>query len=138
MFRASAILGATAIVLAGCASVEPAPCSSEWVEARLEAKLRPFAIKNARNIQQLRQAASYIDGQTVTGAMRIAQAVNTLQNMAEDFGDEVMPEFREVSRQCGGDREAVTVFTEFLRDEGVDREVLAWVDALADVFMDAN
>lgn len=119
------------ISLAGCASMEPEPCTRAWVDWKTEQIVKSFALSNTGEIREIRRAAQYLDGESRTGAFAIARATLTLGNLAEEFVEDVVPEVTSAIDQCGTTVGMATLFTDMLRDEGVDQRVLVWVESLS-------
>lgn len=96
--------------------------------------LKDYARDNRGEINDLKQAASYLEGQSSFGAMRLAFAVQSLRRMVDRFQDDVVPEVQEIALQCEVADPLQDVFIDFLRDEGVRNEVLEWVEAFKFAF----
>ncbi len=125
-------LGATALsFVSACTSVPVDPCSRAGIEYRLNQSLKAFASDNRADINDIRKASEFIGGKTAYGAMELAFAVNSLKRLVDSFREDVVPEIQSISGQCGTTENIQDVFMEFLRDEGVDREVLDWVNAMS-------
>ena len=75
---------------------------------------------NRADLNEVKGAASYLDGETTFGAMRLAFAVTSLKRIANDFEASVVPDIMEISGQCGTNEPLKGVFIDFLKDEGRD------------------
>ena len=116
-----------ALAVASCATTSD-PCSQSAVERRISYSLSDFARSNRADLNEVRQAVGYFEGQTVWGTMRIAQAVNAMRRVADGFEEEVVPDLVEISDQCGGVAPFREVFVDFLKDEGFNDQVVGWVE----------
>jgi hypothetical protein len=123
---AVALLGFTT----ACATIEPEPCTSAWVEWKTKQVVRPFVVSNRGDLRDLKDAAQYLDGESRFGALKIARAVQALQSLSESFVDDVVPEIELAAEQCGRSPELMTVFIDMLEDEGVSDRVIDWARAL--------
>lgn len=131
----ASLIGATAcFAVSGCASLDVDPCSREGIDLRMSRVLSVYARDNRGEINDLKQAASWMDGQTTFGAMKLAFAVQSLRKMVDRFEDDVVPEVQAIALQCQANQPLQDVFIDFLRDEGVKKDVLEWVEAFNFVF----
>lgn len=128
------VLGVAALLLVtGCASVELDPCSRAGIEQRVNASLKSFSRENRGDINDIKKAAQYLDGETVAGAMKLYFAVNAMERLVESFSDDVVPEVQQITQQCGTSENVRELFFDFLRDEGVNKEVLSWAENLSSI-----
>ena len=111
-------------------------CASVNVQLRMTQSLNSFARQNRADINEIKDAASYLDGATTTGAMKIAFAARALTRVVESFRETVAPDVQEIASQCKVQEPIRDVFVEFLRDEGVNRKVIEWVEDFNLVFED--
>ncbi len=114
-------------VVAGCATTVD-PCSTAGIDRRVSSALSDFARANRADLNEVKRAVAYFDGETVLGTMRIAQAVSALRRVASGFDEDVVPELQAISQQCGTAGNMREIFVDFLRDEGFNSRVLEWVD----------
>lgn len=121
-------------VISACASLDVDPCSRQGIEYRMNRILKDYARDNRGEINDLKQAASYLEGQSSFGAMRLAFAVQSLRRMVDRFQEDVVPDVQEIALECNVADPLQDVFIDFLRDEGVKNEVLEWVEAFKFVF----
>ena len=49
-----------------------------------------------------------------------------------------MPELQSAVEQCGTPEKFIPAFTGFLRDEGIDEEMLKWIDTLGTLAIDQS
>eukprot|EP00919_Chromeraceae_sp_WS-2016_P053691 GHVR01127479.1.p1 GENE.GHVR01127479.1~~GHVR01127479.1.p1 ORF type:complete len:145 (-),score=24.66 GHVR01127479.1:337-771(-) len=126
---ASSVVLMGAFTVSSCASMNADPCSRAGIEARMKPSLKDFARSNRADLNEVKKAASYLEGETTFGAMRLAFAVTSLKRMADDFEETVVPDITEITQQCGADAPLKGVFIDFLKDEGVNSKVIKWVEA---------
>ncbi|MEM6666677.1 MAG: hypothetical protein AAF638_09765 [Pseudomonadota bacterium] len=129
-----AVLALTA--LAGCATV-PEPCTPEWVDYQVQDVTRPFVIEYRNEIRTLRDLAGDLENPDLLTAFRLAGQVDTIILMVENFRDEAVPDIRAVVAQCDQPRVASRLLADMLTREGVDPDVVRWVEALGIVLDDA-
>lgn len=123
-----AALGVLAsMFVAGCATTVD-PCSTAGIERRVSASLSGFSRAYRADLNEVKRAVAYFDGETVLGTMRIAQAINSLRRVATGFEEDIVPELQSISQQCGTVGNLREIFVDFLRDEGFNNRVLEWVD----------
>ncbi|MAT35099.1 MAG: hypothetical protein CMK06_08135 [Ponticaulis sp.] len=125
---ASASFAAFLTAATGCASLNVDPCSSQGIQQRLEREFNQFARNNRSDLNEIRAASTWMDGQTNFGSMKIAFAAQSLRRLVSSFERDVVPEIQGIAEQCGTVEPLKGVFIEFLRDEGVSRNVLEWVE----------
>lgn len=127
-----------AVALAGlsaCASLEPEPCTAEWVEWKSDRILSDFSRANAGEIRNLRNFASKLEDGNVgpLTAMQIPSMIEDFKTLAGDFEQRTLPELNAAVAQCGSAQKLVPAFSRFLRDEGVGEEVIEWVEFIAEL-----
>lgn len=132
-YRLSALGVASLLLVTGCASVELDPCSKAGIEQRIDASLKSFSRENRGDINDIKKAAQYLDGGTVTGAMKLYFAVDAVERLVENFRDDVVPDVQQITQQCGTSENVRELFFDFLRDEGVNKEVLTWAENLSSI-----
>tara|TARA_R110000803_G_scaffold70357_3_gene133186 strand:- start:16 stop:459 length:444 start_codon:yes stop_codon:yes gene_type:complete len=121
--------------LAACASVEPKPCTAEWVDYKTEKVLNKFASNNRGMINDLRRLQGKDGEVDPFVAIQLASKTKQIQKFADTFQTIVVPELEMAIDQCGNEK-LVPAFTEFLRGEGVGEETLEWVAPLIDLMQD--
>jgi hypothetical protein len=121
--------------LAACASVEPKPCTAEWVDYKTEKVLKNFASNNRGMINDLRRLQGKDGEVDPFVAIQLASKTRQIQKFADTFQTIVMPELELALDRCG-DAELVPAFTEFLRGEGVGDDTLEWVAPLIGLMQD--
>lgn len=117
--------------LSACTSVDVDPCSRPAIEARIDQVVNVYARENRRDISDIKRAAQYLRGDTANGAMQLVFAVSALERLVDNFQADVVPEVQSISQQCGTTENVRELFFDFLKDEGVNREVLKWAENLA-------
>ena len=118
--------------LAACASLEPEPCSAEWVRWKTDQTLQPFAREHRGMIDALRDFSTGLEEPGPLTIMRIAARMEDFRRLAEDFQSDVMPELEAAVRQCGTSAEFVPAFADFLREEGVEEEMVGWIELIGE------
>ena len=121
--------------LAACASMEPEPCTAEWVDYKTEKVLNKFAKSNRGMIDDLRRLQGKDGEIDPFVAIQLASKTKQIQKFADTFQTIVVPELESALDRCG-DAELVPAFTEFLRGEGVGEETLQWVAPLIGLMQD--
>lgn len=123
-----AVLGVGMVALAGCATLEPEPCTAEWVEYRKDRILDGFARDNRSTLRTLKRLQSDLEDPGPFTALKIADAASDVGDMADDFVNRVVPEVEAALSQCGRDPvQAMELMATFLEDQDVGDDVLAWV-----------
>ncbi len=131
MGKSNWVVGAAGLALlgaGGCASIEPEPCTADWVEWKKDEVLGSFARENRSTIKLLRGLEDDLANPNAFTALKIASAADDIGGMADSFANRVVPEIRESIRRCSADPlRATQLMAEFLEDQGVDDDVVAWV-----------
>jgi len=131
MFRSNWAAGAASLALVGvsaCASIEPEPCTADWVEWKKDQVLGSFARENRSTIRLLRGLENDLANPNAFTALKIAAATDDIGAMADSFANRVVPEIQNSIRRCSADPlRATQLMAEFLDDQGVDDDVVAWV-----------
>ena len=123
---------ASLAALGACASMEPEPCTTEWVEWKTEKVLTNFARSNYSEINRLRKFSRTLEGGDIgpLTALKIPGMIEDFKELAEGFERKVLPELNSAIDQCGDPQKLIPAFTGFLRKEGVGEDVLEWVEVL--------
>jgi hypothetical protein len=121
-----------ALSLAACASIEPEPCTSEWVSWKKDRILKSFARSHTGDIGFVRDLRKTFDGGKLTpaDALMLMTAAPRIERLVGDFVDRAAPEVRSAIARCGGEPRTAALFAEMLRAEGVDEEILTWIETL--------
>lgn len=120
----------------GCATT-PEPCTPEWVDDQIEQVTRPFLIEYRSEIQTLRDLTGDLDNPDLLTAFRLAGQADNVILMVESFRDESVPQIRAAVAQCDQPGVATQLLADMLTREGVDRDVIRWVEALGVLMDDA-
>ena len=134
------LLATAAIAALAACATQPEPCTPEWVEWKSEKVLNSFAREHYSFIRDLRGLEGQLDNPGPVTAMRIVGMADDLIDVVGDFRGEVMPELNAAVKECGSVEKLMPTFITFLRKEGVDDDVLQWVEsfgALAETVQDA-
>ena len=131
---AAILLGLTC--LTACASVEPEPCTAEWVDYKTDKVLKKFASNNRGMINDLRRLQN-ADGDVDPFVAMQLLSKKKIERFADTFQTIVVPELQAAVDQCG-DAELIPAFTEFLRNEGVGDATLQWVGPLIGLMQDIH
>ena len=113
--------------LAACATVEPEPCSAEWIDYKTDRTLRAFASENRGLINDFRKLSRAEGDVDPIVAMSLASKSKRIQRFADSFNEIVLPELESALQQCGRSEEFVPALTSFLQDEGVSDEAISWI-----------
>lgn len=130
------LLAATALVgLTACATVEPEPCTAEWVEWKTDRILNDFARANSSELRSLRNFANTLEDGNMgpMTAMRLPGMIEDFKDLAEDFENRTLPELNAAVNQCGTPQKLIPAFTTFLRKEGVGEDVIEWVEFIGEL-----
>jgi hypothetical protein len=128
------LAGLTAALLLGaasCASMEPEPCTAEWVTWKKERVFDAYRKEHRREIDTLRETAQSLSGEgrdmSIAAAARLAPVALSL---VADFMDAAVPEIQSAVSQCGAPPQAAQLFADLLRSEGVDEDTVRTVERL--------
>ncbi|MEM9739378.1 MAG: hypothetical protein AAF829_05875 [Pseudomonadota bacterium] len=124
----SLVLGSAA--LSACASLEPEPCTPEWVDYQTEQIIRPFAIDYRSEIKTLRDLSGQLDNPSLLTTMRLVGQADTIADMFEDFQTRAVPRIEAAVAQCDSPGQASDLLVAMLEEEGVESDVIAWINAL--------
>ncbi|MEL8055253.1 MAG: hypothetical protein AAGK66_03800 [Pseudomonadota bacterium] len=125
------MIGAAALLaLSACASLEPEPCTAEWVEWKTDRILSDFARANSSELRSLRNFANQLEDGNMSPitALRIPAMIEDFKALAEDFETRTLPTLNAAVEQCGSPQKLIPAFTKFLRKEGVGEDVIEWVE----------
>ena len=123
---------ASLAALGACATMEPEPCTSEWVEWKTERVLTSFARSNYGEIRRFKTFSETLEDGNIgpMTAMKIPGMMKDFQELAKSFERRVLPELNSALAQCSAPQDLIPAFTAFLRKEGVGEDVLEWVEVL--------
>lgn len=123
--------------LNGCASLQPKPCTSDWVKWRTDAITSDFRQEFAPVIRDMAQFSRQLENPSPLVLLQVASRLQDFEAMARSFSGDVMPELRSAIDQCGTPTKFVSAFSGLLEEQGVDGKVLDWVESTA-VLMEDN
>lgn len=129
-YRPAVLALAGLLSLGACASLEPDPCTPEWVDYKTDQILDPFVREYRSEIAVLRDLSGEIDNPSVLTAFRMAGQADTIALMFEDFQERAVPQIQAAVAQCQEPRLASQLLIGMLEREGVEGDVLAWIEAL--------
>ena len=123
---------ASLAALGACATMEPEPCTSEWVEWKTDRVLTSFARSNYSEIRRFKNFSEKLEEGNVgpLTALKIPAMIEDFKELATSFERRVLPELNSAIAQCSAPEEFIPAFTGFLRKEGVGEDVLEWVELL--------
>ncbi len=127
----SFVIATTGLALAACASLAPEPCTGDWVKWRTDQVTRDFRREFSGEMRNLASFSRQLENPSPFVLLQMTARLEGFQSMARDFAETVMPELRSAVDQCGTPTKFVGAFSDLLRDEGVDGQVLDWVEATA-------
>ena len=113
--------------LAACATMEPEPCTAEWIDYKTDKILRSFASENRGLINDFRKLTREGGDIDPFVAMTLARKSGRIQTFADSFNRTVLPELEAALSQCGRNEEFMPALTSFLQDEGVSDEAISWI-----------
>ncbi|MEL6955731.1 MAG: hypothetical protein AAFO88_03730 [Pseudomonadota bacterium] len=116
--------------LTACASLEPEPCTPEWVDYQTEQVLRPFVREYRSEINTLRDLSGDLENPGVLTTMRLIGQADTIADMFEDFQGRAVPRIENALAQCSAPGEASDLLVAMLEREGVEPDVINWIEAL--------
>ena len=127
----TAICGAALITgLGGCATLEPEPCTAQWVDWHKDRIFDDFARRHRGDINALRNLGDDLNDPSVIAAIRLASRIESIGDMAEDFVSVTVPDVQNTLAPCASAGSASELVADMLRREGVGDETVAWVQAL--------
>lgn len=118
------------LALAGCATLEPEPCTPEWVDYKTDQVLDPFVRKYRSEFRTLRDLSGQLEDPSVYTTMRLVRQADSIVEMAQEFTETAVPEIQAAVAQCSAPRQASELLVALLRREGVEGDVITWIEAL--------
>ncbi|MEL6569041.1 MAG: hypothetical protein AAFQ22_11520 [Pseudomonadota bacterium] len=123
-------LAFTALATATCASLEPEPCTPEWVDYQTQQIIRPFAREYRSEIRALRDLSGQLENPSMLTTLRLVGQADTIADMFEDFQERSVPRIQAAVAQCDAPGEASDLLVAMLEREGVEPDVINWIAAL--------
>ncbi len=119
------------IGLSACASLEPEPCTAEWVDWQKERIFDGFAAGHRKELRMLRDLRDSPADIGMVEAIRLVGMAPDIAEMAQTFSERTVPSIRSAVAQCASTpASAAALLTEFLRSEGVSDEALMWISTI--------
>ena len=131
LYLVTCVVSAGALV--GCASLEPEPCTSDWVKWQTNEITNDFRRDYGEQISDLAKFSRQLENPSPLLLLQMSARLTEFQHMATNFSDTVMPQLRGAIDQCGTPTKFVTAFSGLLEEQGVDATVLDWVADTADL-----
>jgi len=123
--------------LSACATPEPEPCTAEWVDWTKEQVFQDFARTYRSDIRALRNLESDLQNPSMIAAIRLAHRAQSVGDMAEEFINVTVPDIQASLGPClSSPLSASELMGDLLTRQGVDAEVIGWVQALG-AFLEA-
>lgn len=133
----AASLAGLVMNLGACAGLEPEPCTPEWVDWQKNQIFDPFVADYRSEIGSLRNLEGNLENPGMLTALQLAGLIESLPRMAEDFNTDVVPRVQAAVATCAEPARASTLLAEMLRREGVEEDVLIWIETLG-LLMDSQ
>ncbi len=128
--RKSLIVLAT-VAMSGCATLEPEPCTSEWVEWKTSQLTDSFSAQYRAELRDMRQFARKLENPSPFVLLEAAGYLEDFRTIATDFSGEIMPQLRGAIDQCGAPTEFAAAFSGFLQQQGMPASIVTWVEDIA-------
>ena len=125
------LLALISVSLCACASLEPEPCTAEWVEWKTQNTLAPFAQTHKGTVQDLVRFSKNLEDPGPLTLITLPSKLEDLTTLAEAFKLDVLPELQSAAAQCETAKPFITAFSSFLEEEGVDQEMIALLTTLS-------
>lgn len=120
-----------AVLISGCATIEPEPCTSEWVEWRTTQITDQFSRQYRSELIDMKRFASRLENPSPLVLLQLSSRLQEFRTIATDFSSNVVPELRSAVDQCGTPTQFATAFSGFLEDQGMPETVLSWIEDIA-------
>lgn len=131
LLAAVAVLGVSA-----CASMEPKPCTPEWVEWKKERVFNEFAREHRQEIENMRKmVAAFVkdegpDRGFNAATLQFAMSGLGVLRLIGDFAESAVPAVREGIEKCGSSPRTAQLFADMLRKEGFDPKAAEAIESL--------
>ena len=117
--------------ISACASLEPEPCTAEWVDWQKERIFEDFAAGHRKELRALRDLRDTTTEMGTIEAIRLVGMAPDIAEMAQTFSERTVPSIRSAVAQCASTpASGAALLTEFLRSEGVSDEALMWISTI--------
>lgn len=124
------LFGVAAVMITGCATIEPEPCTSEWVEWRTSQITNSFSRQYRSELLDMRRFANRLENPSPLVLLELTSRLEEFRNIATDFSSNIVPELRSAVDQCGTPTQFATAFSGFLEDQGMPDTVLSWIQEI--------
>ncbi len=124
------IIGLAALMLSGCATLEPEPCTAEWVEWKTSQITDDFSRQYRSELRDMQQFARKLENPTPLVMLEIGARLEEFRAIATDFSNDVIPQLHGAVERCGAPTEFATAFSSFLQEQGMPETVLIWIDEI--------
>ena len=120
-----------ALALSACASLEPEPCTVEWIEWKTDQVTEGFVREYRPELRQLAGFSRALEDPSPLVLLEMSNRLSDFQVLAEAFQVDVLPDLKNAVDQCGSPTGFLTAFGSILEDQGVSGTVLEWVEEAA-------
>lgn len=127
----TSLLCMTALLLTSCATLEPEPCTSEWVEWRTDQITSQFSRQYRSELLDMKRFAERLENPSPLVLLEMTSRLQEFRTIAADFSTNIVPELRSAVDQCGTPTQFATAFSGFLEDQGMPDSILTWIEEIA-------
>lgn len=131
-----ALLLAPLALTAACASLEPEPCTAEWIDWHKQRLFAEFRQDYRSEIATLRDLGEGLRDPGPLTMMRLATSADDIAAMATDFTNNTVPEIQATLAPCQSPSGASALLADMLRQEGVNEDALRWIETLGPLIED--
>ncbi|MCI4645564.1 MAG: hypothetical protein MRY64_12360 [Hyphomonadaceae bacterium] len=124
------VLLCAVLALAGCATLEPEPCTPQWVDYKTDQIVDPFVRKYRSEIDTLRDLSGELDNPGMLTTLRMVNQADSILEMAREFTEVAVPEIQSAMAQCAQPGKASELLVAMLKREGVEGDAIAWIETL--------
>lgn len=129
--RAIGFLALGALLLSGCASLEPEPCTTDWVQWKTDRITEGYVREFRPELRELAAFSRAMENPSPLLLIQMTTRLSDFQLLAEAFRADIVPELKTAIDQCGSPTGFATAFTSILEKQGVSDTVLDWVEETA-------
>ena len=128
----TSIIALAGLALSGCATLEPEPCTAEWIDWKTSQITDSFSSQYRSELRDMGRFARRLENPSPLVLLEMAGRLEEMRTMATDFSGEVMPQLRAAVDQCGTPTEFASAFSGFLQNQGMPESVTVWVQQIAE------